>query len=68
MLSEINQTKTKTLCYYIYVESKKQDKGVPAVPQQVKDLALQLGFSPQPRNFHIPQEWPKIKIKKLKIN
>ena len=42
------------------------------VVQQVKDLALSLqwlwsllwhGFDPWPRNFHMPQVWPKIKIK-----
>ena len=45
--------------------------------QKVKDLVLSLqwlrsllccGFSPWPRNFHMPQAWPKKKKKKFKKN
>ena len=45
------------------------------VAQQVKDLALSLpwfgsllwrGFSPWCGNFHMPQVWPKKKIKDIK--
>ena len=34
----------------------------PALPQLQCRLQLQLGFSYWPRNFHMPQMWPKKKI------
>ena len=43
----------------------KMKVGSLAQHSRLKDLALQLGFSPRPRNYHMPWVWP-LKKKKNK--
>ena len=65
MLNEISQTKTNTVCYHLYVESKKYNKLVNIIKQrgfpdgsEVKNLpskAGDTGLIPGPERFHMLQ-------------